>query len=144
MEGASYQQFSRVKIRELKEDYAKFEFHNTDASMANTLHRVMITKVPTIIINLVKIEVKYFILNDKFIAHRLVEFHLRAKCMSDQILDVTSKDLYNSDHTVVPVNFIYSAGYESSKQRYLNSIDVKVIAMINSHTIHASNYQEKY
>ncbi|KAL4615370.1 DNA-directed RNA polymerases II, IV and V subunit 3-like [Castanea sativa] len=34
-----------------------------------------------------------------------VEFHLRAKCLTDQTLDVTSKDLYSSDHTVVPVEF---------------------------------------
>nr|AFK49173.1 unknown [Lotus japonicus] len=34
-----------------------------------------------------------------------VEFHLRVKCMTDETLDVTSKDLYSSDHTVVPVDF---------------------------------------
>ncbi|ONH91712.1 hypothetical protein PRUPE_8G132200 [Prunus persica] len=36
-----------------------------------------------------------------------VEFHLRAKCYSDQTLDVTSKDLLSSDHTVVPVERDY-------------------------------------
>ncbi|GKV01637.1 hypothetical protein SLEP1_g14179 [Rubroshorea leprosula] len=46
-----------------------------------------------------------------------VEFHLRAKCMTDQTLDVTSKDLYSSDHTVVPVDFTESAGYDSPEQR---------------------------
>ncbi|KAA3463524.1 hypothetical protein CXB51_004284 [Gossypium anomalum] len=149
MEGASYQRFPRVKIRELKDDYAKFELHDTDASMANALRRVMIAEVPTIAIDLVEIEVNSSVLNDEFIAHRLglipltsqramsmrfsrdcdacdgdgqcefcsVEFHLRAKCISDQTLDVTSKDLYSSDHTVVPVDFTDSAGYESSEQR---------------------------
>lgn len=34
-----------------------------------------------------------------------VEFHLRAKCITDQTLDVTSKDLYSSDHAVIPVDF---------------------------------------
>lgn len=34
-----------------------------------------------------------------------VEFHLRAKCVTDQTLDVTSKDLYSSDHAVIPVDF---------------------------------------
>ncbi|KAL7219375.1 hypothetical protein ACSBR2_012442 [Camellia fascicularis] len=29
-----------------------------------------------------------------------VEFHLRAKCIDDQTLDVTSKDLYSSNHTL--------------------------------------------
>ncbi|KAE8710966.1 DNA-directed RNA polymerases II, IV and V subunit 3 [Hibiscus syriacus] len=48
-----------------------------------------------------------------------VEFHLRAKCMNDQTLDVTSNDLYSYDHMVVPVNFTDSAGYNFSKQRYL-------------------------
>ncbi|KAA3470211.1 DNA-directed RNA polymerases II, IV and V subunit 3 [Gossypium australe] len=51
-----------------------------------------------------------------------IEFHLRAKCMSDETLDVTSKNLYNSNHTVVPVDFIYFAGYESSKQRSTDKI----------------------
>ncbi|KAI4390187.1 hypothetical protein MLD38_002324 [Melastoma candidum] len=34
-----------------------------------------------------------------------VEFHLRAKCIGDHTLDVTSKDLISSDHTVVPVDY---------------------------------------
>lgn len=137
MEGASYQRFPKVKIRELKDDYAKFELKETDASMANALRRVMIAEVPTIAIDLVEIEVYSSVLNDEFIAHRLglipltseramsmrfsrdcdacdgdgqcefcsVEFQLRAKCISDQTLDVTSRDLYSSDHTVVPVDF---------------------------------------
>ncbi|PSS26118.1 DNA-directed RNA polymerases II, IV and V subunit 3 like [Actinidia chinensis var. chinensis] len=137
MEGASYQRFPKVKIRELKDDYCKFELRDTDASMANALRRVMIAEVPTIAIDLVEIEVNSSVLNDEFIAHRLglipltseramsmrfsrdcdacdgdgqcefcsVEFHLRAKCINDQTLDVTSKDLYSSDHTVVPVDF---------------------------------------
>ncbi|KAL8264726.1 hypothetical protein R6Q59_022856 [Mikania micrantha] len=146
MEGASYQRFPKVKIRELKDDYAKFELRETDASMANALRRVMIAEVPTIAIDLVEIEVNSSVLNDEFIAHRLglipltseramsmrfsrdcdacdgdgqcefcsVEFHLRAKCINDQTLDVTSKDLYSSDHTVVPVDFSDSgAGYEN-------------------------------
>ncbi|XP_068324474.1 DNA-directed RNA polymerases II, IV and V subunit 3-like [Pyrus communis] len=46
-----------------------------------------------------------------------VEFHLRAKCHSDQTLDVTSKDLLSSDHTVVPVDFSDSSGFESSEQK---------------------------
>ncbi|KAK8561310.1 hypothetical protein V6N13_149516 [Hibiscus sabdariffa] len=149
MEGASYQRFPKIKIRELKDDYAKFELRDTDASVANALRRVMIAEVPTIAIDLVEIEVNSSVLNDEFIAHRLglipltseramsmrfsrdcdacdgdgqcefcsVEFHLRAKCMSDQTLDVTSNDLYSSDHTVVPVNFTDSAGYDSSEQR---------------------------
>ncbi|XVE49239.1 hypothetical protein DITRI_Ditri01bG0066700 [Diplodiscus trichospermus] len=149
MDGVSYQRFPRVKIRELKDDYAKFELRDTDSSMANALRRVMIAEVPTIAIDLVEIEVNSSVLNDEFIAHRLglipltseramsmrfsrdcdacdgdgqcefcsVEFHLRAKCMSDQTLDVTSKDLYSSDHTVVPVDFSDSAGYDSSEQR---------------------------
>lgn len=151
MEGASYQRFPTVKIRELKDDYCKFELHSTDASLANALRRVMIAEVPTVAIDLVEIEVNSSVLNDEFIAHRLglipltsdramsmrfsrdcdacdgdgqcefcsVEFHLRAKCINDQTLDVTSKDLYSSDHTVVPVDFSDSgSGIENSEQRY--------------------------
>ncbi|KAG8650872.1 DNA-directed RNA polymerases II, IV and V subunit 3 isoform X1 [Manihot esculenta] len=149
MEGVSYQRFPRVKIRELKDDYAKFELRDTDASIANALRRVMIAEVPTVAIDLVEIEVNSSVLNDEFIAHRLglipltseramsmrfsrdcdacdgdgqceycsVEFHLRAKCITDQTLDVSSKDLYSSDHSVVPVDFSDSAGYDSSEQK---------------------------
>ncbi|XP_037497262.1 DNA-directed RNA polymerases II, IV and V subunit 3 [Jatropha curcas] len=148
MDGASYQRFPKVKIRELKDDYCKFVLYDTDSSMANALRRVMIAEVPTIAIDLVEIEVNSSVLNDEFIAHRLglipltseramsmrfsrdcdacdgdgqceycsVEFHLRAKCITDQTLDVTSKDLYSSDHTVIPVDFSDS-GYESNEQR---------------------------
>lgn len=144
--GASYQRFPRVKIRELKDDYAKFELRDTDASVANALRRVMISEVPTIAIDLVEIEVNSSVLNDEFLAHRLglipltseramsmrfsrdcdacdgdgqcefcsVEFHLRAKCINDQTLDVTSKDLYSSDHTVVPVDFTDSPAFDNN------------------------------
>ncbi|OWM83702.1 DNA-directed RNA polymerases II, IV and V subunit 3-like [Punica granatum] len=149
MDGVSYQRFPKMKIREMKDDYVKFELRDTDASMANALRRVMLVEVPTIAIDLVEIEVNSSVLNDEFIAHRLglipltseramgmrfsrdcdacdgdgqcefcsVEFHLRAKCMGDQTLDVTSKDLISSDHTVVPVDFSDSAGFDSSEQR---------------------------
>lgn len=156
MDGASYQRFPKVKIRDLKDDYAKFELRDTDASMANALRRVMISEVPTIAIDLVEIEVNSSVLNDEFIAHRLglipltseramsmrfsrdcdacdgdgqcefcsVEFHLRAKCINEQTLDVTSKDLYSSDHTVVPVDFSDSgAGFDNPEdQRYVSFI----------------------
>ncbi|KAI5314694.1 PREDICTED: DNA-directed RNA [Prunus dulcis] len=149
MEGKSYQRLPRVKIREMRDDYMKFELRDTDASVANALRRVMIAEVPTVAIDLVEIEINSSVLNDEFIAHRLglipltsdramsmrfsrdcdacdgdgqcefcsVEFHLRAKCHSDQTLDVTSKDLLSSDHTVVPVDFSDSAGMESSEQK---------------------------
>ncbi|XP_020224503.1 DNA-directed RNA polymerases II, IV and V subunit 3 [Cajanus cajan] len=149
MEGVSYARMPRVKIRELKDDYAKFELRDTDASIANALRRVMIAEVPTIAIDLVEIEVNSSVLNDEFIAHRLglipltseramsmrfsrdcdacdgdgqcefcsVEFHLRVKCMTDQTLDVSSKDLYSSDHSVVPVDFSDPSNHESSDNR---------------------------
>ncbi|CAI9769139.1 unnamed protein product [Fraxinus pennsylvanica] len=150
MEGASYQRFPKIKIREVRDDYMKFELRETDASIANALRRVMIAEVPTIAIDLVEIEVNSSVLNDEFIAHRLglipltseramgmrfsrdcdacdgdgqceycsVEFHLRAKCINDQTLDVTSKDLYSSDHTVVTVDFSdSSSGFENSENK---------------------------
>ncbi|THF97910.1 hypothetical protein TEA_013350 [Camellia sinensis var. sinensis] len=50
-----------------------------------------------------------------------VEFHLRAKCIDDQTLDVTSKDLYSSNHTIVPVDFSdFSSGFDNSEQRSLS------------------------
>ncbi|KAJ6804055.1 DNA-directed RNA polymerases II, IV and V subunit 3-like [Iris pallida] len=72
MEGAvSYQRFPKVRIREIKDDYMKFELRETDASIANALRRVMIAEVPTVAIDLVEIEVNSTVLNDEFIAHRL-------------------------------------------------------------------------
>lgn len=151
MDGVSYQRFPRVKIRELKDDFAKFELRDTDASIANALRRVMIAEVPTVAIDLVEIEVNSSVLNDEFIAHRLglipltsgramsmrfsrdcdacdgdgqcdycsVEFHLRAKCINDQTLDVTSKDLISADPSVVPVDFSDSSGFDNSENRSL-------------------------
>ena len=154
MEGKSYQRFPKVKIREMKDDFLKFELRDTDASMANALRRVMIAEVPTMAIDLVEIEVNSSVLNDEFIAHRLglipltseramsmrfsrdcdacdgdgqcefcsVEFHLLAKCISDSTLDVTSKDLYTPDHTVVPVDFSSPSSDDSSDQRSFHSL----------------------
>ncbi|KAL5719993.1 DNA-directed RNA polymerases II [Ranunculus cassubicifolius] len=72
MEAAvSYQRFPTLKIREMKDDYLKFELHQTDSSIANALRRVMIAEVPTIAIDLVEIEVNSSVLNDEFLSHRL-------------------------------------------------------------------------
>ncbi|KAK4741152.1 hypothetical protein SAY87_024740 [Trapa incisa] len=157
MDGASYQRFPKIKIREMKDDYVKFELRETDASMANALRRVILVEVPTIAIDLVEIEANSSVLSDEFIAHRLglipltseramnmrfsrdcdacdgdgqcefcsVEFHLRAKCMTDQTLDVTSKDLISSDHTVVPVDFSGSTGFDSSEQRGITIVKLR-------------------
>lgn len=60
-----------MKIREVKDDFMKFELRDTDASMANALRRVMIAEVPTLAIDLVEIEVNSSVLGDEFLAHRL-------------------------------------------------------------------------
>ncbi|KAL6013426.1 DNA-directed RNA polymerases II, IV and V subunit 3 [Asimina triloba] len=154
MEGVSYQRFPKAKVREVKDDYLKFELRETDASMANALRRVMIAEVPTIAIDLVEIEVNSSVLNDEFIAHRLgliplnseramsmrfsrdcdacdgdgaceycsVEFHLSARCTSDQTLDVTSADLRSTDPSVYPVDvpprpLDHSAVFDPNEQR---------------------------
>ncbi|KAL9255825.1 DNA-directed RNA polymerases II, IV and V subunit 3-like protein [Drosera capensis] len=144
MDGASYHRVPRIKIRDIRDDYLKFELRDTDASVANALRRVMISEVPTIAIDLVEIEVNSSVLNDEFIAHRLglipltsdkamgmrfsrdcdacdgdgqcdycsVEFHLNARCIVDQTMDVTSKDLINPDFGVRPVEYPDAAGGE--------------------------------
>lgn len=47
-----------------------------------------------------------------------VEFHLRAKCLNDQTLDVTSRELISSDPSVVPVDFASpSLEYDNGENR---------------------------
>lgn len=49
-----------------------FDLRETDLSMANALRRIMLSEVPTLAIDLVDIEINNSVLNDEFIAHRLV------------------------------------------------------------------------
>ena len=46
----------KIEILELKEDFMKFVLTGTDPSVANTLRRIMIGEVPTMAIELVRIE----------------------------------------------------------------------------------------
>lgn len=52
-----------------------------------------------------------------------VEFHLRAKCIGDQTLDVTSKDLLSSDHTVTPIDFSDSPAADDASDNRYNFVD---------------------
>lgn len=61
----------RVEILELKEDFIKFVLSETDASVANSLRRVMIGETATMAIDLVTIEENTSVLHDEFVAHRL-------------------------------------------------------------------------
>lgn len=65
------QRFPKVSVREIRDDYIKFELRDTDVSVANALRRVMIAEVPTLAIDLVEIAENSSVLNDEFIAHRL-------------------------------------------------------------------------
>ena len=64
--------FPKVHIRDLNEETCKFVLSETDVSVANALRRVMLAEVPTIAIDLVELESNSSVLNDEFIAHRLV------------------------------------------------------------------------
>lgn len=66
-----------------------------------------------------------------------VEFHLRSKCINDTTLDVTSKDLYSSDHTVVPVDFSdASSGADNTDNRYFSySGDYVSVLVIFMHSL---------
>eukprot|EP00897_Mesotaenium_endlicherianum_P000270 jgi/Mesen1/10243/ME000774S09586 len=82
--GISYQRFPRVKVRDIKDDYMKFELSETDVSIANVLRRVILAEVPTIAIDLVEIANNTTVLNDEFLAHRLGMIPL----VSDSAMDM--------------------------------------------------------
>lgn len=73
-----YNRTPNVKILEMKEDMIVFELSDTDASMANSLRRIMIAEVPTLCIDLVEFEDNTTVLLDEIIAHRLGLIPLRS------------------------------------------------------------------
>ena len=60
-----------VKVTSLRPDFIQFELSNTDASMANSLRRVIIAETPTICIDRVDIYENSTVLPDEVISHRL-------------------------------------------------------------------------
>merc|ERR1711904_607851 len=96
----AYCNFSNIEIRKLSNDYCEFLLTNTEASLANTLRRVMISWIPTIAIDLVEFDINSSVLNEEFIAHRLgliplekIEFFMHVKCKTrGSTLYVTSND----------------------------------------------------
>jgi DNA-directed RNA polymerase II subunit RPB3 len=66
-----HQRFPKVKVISLAAHEIQFELSDTDTSMANTLRRIMIAEVPTLMIDLVEYSENSTVLNDEYIAHRL-------------------------------------------------------------------------
>jgi len=127
----------KVEILELKDDFIKFVLSKTDASIANSLRRVMMAEVPTMAIDMVEIHENATVLADEFLAHRLgliplistsaysyvnprecdclgscercsVKFTLKVKNTRDEILHVTSKHLTPMTETdVEPIDRSY-------------------------------------
>ena len=60
-----------IEILEQTSDSLKFNVENIDVSLANSLRRIMISEVPCMAIELVKIINNTSCLNDEYIAHRL-------------------------------------------------------------------------
>jgi len=113
----------KIEILELTDEHIKFLLTDADASMANSLRRVMIAEVPTMAIDMVTIEANSTVLHDQYLAHRLgliplvsknvkdfmynrdcdcdsscskcsVEFELESRNTDDALLMVTSRDLH--------------------------------------------------
>ena len=66
-----------VKILELRADMVRFELSGTDASMANSLRRVMIAETPILAIDKVDFYENSTALPDEVLAHRLGLIPLR-------------------------------------------------------------------
>lgn len=66
-----HQRFPKVKVTSMATHEIQFELSETDTSMANTLRRIMIAEVPTLMIDLVEYSDNSTVLNDEYIAHRL-------------------------------------------------------------------------
>lgn len=112
-----------VEIVELTKDRITFILSKIDASVANSLRRVMIAEVPTMTFDFVSIKKNDSVLHDEFLSHRLglvplkchnvddfvesrecdceedcskcaIHFSLRVKC-TDETLDVTTEYIKN-------------------------------------------------
>ena len=60
-----------IEIIESTADSLKFNVENIDLATANSLRRIMISEVPSMAIELVKVINNTSCLNDEYIAHRL-------------------------------------------------------------------------
>lgn len=112
----------KVVIREAEQDAVDFYVLNVDMALANLVRRVMLAEIPTILIDLVEIEINTSVLADEFLSHRLglipldsvdidkleytrdctcesycdncaVILELSAKCDSDATLSIYSTDM---------------------------------------------------
>jgi DNA-directed RNA polymerase II subunit RPB3 len=121
-----YPRIPDVKVTAMRPDFIQFELSNTDASMANSLRRVIIAETPTIAIDRVDIFENTTVLPDEVIAHRLGLIPLKStkplnhwnyehtclceegcdKCVAMLTLDVT----YDDDSEEL-VNTITSADF---------------------------------
>lgn len=61
----------QIEHLKISHNRAKFLLKNVDASIANSLRRVMIAEVPTLAIEFVTIDENSSALHDEFLAHRL-------------------------------------------------------------------------
>lgn len=74
-----------IQILESNGDRLRFRVENIDVAIANTLRRIMISEVPSMAIELVKIINNTSCLNDEYIAHRLGLIPLRINLFINNI-----------------------------------------------------------
>jgi len=113
-----------LEILEVKKQEIKFGLTHVKLSVANAVRRVMIAEVPTLALDFADIEYNDTVFHDEFLAHRLgliplhsenvhlfkdsrdcecdgncdecsVEFELDVHNQSNEIIDVTTRDLMN-------------------------------------------------
>lgn len=142
-----------IKILEMRDDFLCFELSKTDASMANTLRRIMMAEVPTLAIDLVEFEDNTTVLQDEFLALRLGLIPLRSELPNGMKGWNYNHECDCDDHCEkCSVTFSLDCSYESlidglpsHQQGIATAITSRNLLSMNDHVqpVHFGNEEEE-